>query len=51
MTVDPDSGRTVQQFLQTQVDPSTGQTIQTLIPITNGNLNAGESKCMSLIDF
>ena len=42
-TVDPESGKTVQQFLQTQVDPTTGQSTQTLIPITSGSSQGNES--------
>lgn len=52
LTVDPDSGKSVEQFLQTKVDPISGKTSQILLPISSGNVDSqhGESNISFKLD-
>ena len=50
MTVDPESGKSVEQFLQTKVDPTSGKTSQILLPLSSGTVDSqhGESNSFLL---
>ena len=49
LTVDPDSGQSVKQFLQTQVDPTTGEITQKLHPISSGSVASQHDQCKSYL--